>query len=197
MEQIKNVFKQLLSLTTTPTQTWTYLDDKGTAESDVEEVQWRFYFPWLVVASACILVLNVFHAYSNDLDHEVSVAVAAGMRQMVPVLVSYFAAPYVVVAVLRELYPLALHYQIEKHRLEIFVRYAMSFVIMVEVLCAFISQLRLLSFFNLYLVFIIWAGSAIYNHVQEAHRWRFTVITSAAIYVLPILLTRILCFLIR
>lgn len=197
MEQIKTIIKMLISLTTTPEQTWSYLAERRTDESDVEENQWHYYFPWLVIASAIVLVLNTLHAYSNDLDHESSAAVATGMRQMVPFLVSYFAAPYVTVALLRELYPFCMQFQIEKRRLEIFVRYAMSFVILVEVFCSLLSHIRLVTFVAVYLVYIVWAGAGSFARVNDKQRWMFTVITSSMIYLLPVLLSKLLYFLIR
>lgn len=197
MEQIKHVFKYLILITTTPEETWSYLANGGSKDADADEMNKQFYMPWLVIASAIILFFRVKDSYYADFNPEVMRSVSEGMREMVPFLVSYFAAPFVAVMLLREIYPLFMGMQIDKRRLEVLVCYSMSFVILTEVVCAILPHIKLLQFAAIYLVYIIWCGSSAFAGVTDSKRWQFTVSSTCLIWGLPTLLQMLLNTLIR
>lgn len=194
MEQLKYILKYLLSIITNPDQTWSYLDDLDLPEAKLDYMQRNYYYPLLAVASAAVLVFGCFYAYDSLNNMAVQEAVSTGMKAMVPFLVAYFVSPFIIVRLIKEVSLWMDFGAFDSRKLEVFVGYAISYIIFIEVVCAVLPRIRLILYAAVYLVYIVWNASSLYLKVQEHHRWTFSVIVSGIIYFVPFVIEKLLQF---
>ncbi len=179
MEQAKYIVKFLILLISHPQDLWVYLSSDDVAESKPEYVQQHFFLPLLGFMALVIFLCEGFHGAVGDATFDLQ----QGMKQMVPCLVAFLVGPYLaqmlLKATLERLYRMP---HPSKDRVHLFVFYSTSFLMVLEMLLAFIPSIRFFSFIVIYLFYITWTGGTTIIRIEERRRWVFGFVAAVIIY---------------
>ncbi|MBO7378439.1 MAG: hypothetical protein J6U31_01650, partial [Bacteroidales bacterium] len=107
-------------------------------------------------------------------------------------ILGYAAGPTLATLLIRELFCRFTQSELNKERLEIFVYYSMSIVMLFDLFCSFLPTLTFLSFIGLYVIYIVWLGSSELMEVADKQQRFFIVVAVVAIYCSPLLIQYIL-----
>ena len=188
MQQIKYIIKYLLSLISEPEQTWQYLSVGDVDESKPDYVHSNYYLPLMGVIAVGIFLLS-------GLGLEFSIEKA--MKAIVRFLSSYFAGPYFAVLILRILTKRWFSLELEEYKLQVFVYYSMSFLMLIQLFAAAFPNCRFSSISSLYLFYIIWCSADFFKDVMEHYRWKFSTVCFFVIWAAPRIIEYLISFMIR
>lgn len=177
MLQFKYILKYLISLVVNPEQTWQFLANQEGQESKADYMQRNYYFPMWGVIAICLFLLKGFS--TEEFSFEVA------MKSAVSFMLSYFAGLYLAAFLLRLAFEWCWGILLDKERLQVFVGYAMSFLMAVDLLMSLMPSISFVAFVNLYLVYIVWCATISYLGVEENRRWSSTFLISAVVFCSP------------
>ena len=188
MQQLKYILKYILSLLNEPEQTWKFLTEDDVDEAKLEYMQTNYYLPMMGV----VAVLLFFLAGWGD-----PFSIERAMKQAVSFVAAFFVSPYLASFVLNQACEKLIGVSFNREKLQVFVAYSLSFLMTVDLLKATFPHIKFLAFFALYMFYIVWCASDGYFGLAERNRWKFTSISFFVIWLSPILVTRIMTFMMR
>lgn len=180
MEQATYIVRFLIQLIAHPKDLWEYLaSSEGAEESKPEVVQQRYFLPLLGFMALVIFLCEGFHGATGEMSFDLQ----CGMKRMVPRLVAFLVGPYLAQMLLKIMLE---HFfkmpHPSKERLHHFVFYCTSFLMVLEMLLAFIPSIRFFSFIVLYLIYITWSGATTIIRIDDKHQWKFGFFSALVIY---------------
>lgn len=188
MQQLKYILKFLLSLINESQQTWNSLKDENANESKLEYMQTNYYLPMMGVVALLIFVL-VGWGSPFDIEH--------AMKDAVSFLAAFFLSPYLANVVLRKAFAKFMNITFDKEKLQVFISYSLSYLMLVRLFTATFPHIKFLTFCSLYIFYIVWSASDVYMGVPEKNRWKFTAMASIAMLLSPIVVEEIMSLMIR
>lgn len=183
VQQLKYIIRYLLSLINDPAQTWKYLTEEDVKESKPDYMQANYYLPMLGIVALLIFLMNGWGTPFN-LEH--------AMKSAVTFLVAYFASPFLSVFLLRKTYGKYKPFNFDHDRLQVFVGYSLSFLMLVKLFSSSFPHIKFLAFCALYLFYIIWSASDVFFGIDEKDRWRFSAIAFFEIWLSPMMIERLM-----
>lgn len=184
MKQVIDILKFLFRLIVEPEETWQTLSAGDQDRKAVDAMQRNLYFPLLGAGALLLFLAGGWSVSPFGLE--------PAMKRGVSFLLSYFAGYYVAVFCISEFFKSVDKRVYDKHRLYGFTAYAMSFIIVVQVLVGCLPGLKFLTFICLYVIYIIWCGSNYYLFIDEKRRLRFSIFASFLVYFAPVAVGRLL-----
>lgn len=184
MKQVKDILKFLFRLIVEPEETWQNLSVRDQDRKAVDAMQHNFYFPLLGAGALLLFLAGGWSVSPFGLE--------PAMKRGVSFLLSYFAGYYLAVFCIGEFFKSTDKAVFDKHRLYGFTAYAMSFILLIQVLVGCLPSMKFFTFICLYVTYIIWCGSRYYLFVDERRRLRFSIFTSLFIYFAPWVVGRLL-----
>lgn len=188
MERAKYILKYLLSLINNPQQTWKFLADGEAEESKLDYMQANYYLPAMGVVA---LLLFLMAGWGTPFDLEQAI------KQAFIFLASYFAGQYLANVVLRKIYDRFFGLILDNDRLQVFVSYSLSFLMLVELFSASFPGVKFIAFCALYLFYIVWCATDVYFGIPEKNRWKFSSIAFFVMWGSPIIIGKIMASMIR
>lgn len=188
VQQLKYILKYLLSLINEPEQTWNYLKDGDVDESKPDYMQNNYYLPMMGVV-ALLLFLMKGWGTPFDIEH--------AMKTVVSFLAAFFLSPYLASFLLNQTYGRMKQMEFDKDKLQIFVGYCLSFLMLVNLFSASFPTIKFLTFCSLYLFYIIWCASDVFMGIEEKERWKFTAIAFFMIWLSPIIIEKLMSLMTR
>lgn len=187
MLELKYIFKYVRDLLAHTTDVWTRLhDDEKLNEGNNEYMFQHYYLPMMGVSAICIFLLYAWGIYPHQgIQILSSFDLGVGLKGMVLFVVAYISAVPLATLIIKETYGKLYERSLDKNRLEVFVGYCASLVMLVELVCAFMPQLSFLTFAGLYVIHVAWIGAALYLKIEDKHLWFFTVVAFLSIYGSP------------
>lgn len=184
MTELRYIFKYVKDLLSNTEETWTRMRDPNLPEGQIEYLLRYFYWPLLGVGAICIFLLHGNGVMLNSkLEYDDPFSFETGLRGMVSFVLGYAAAPSLASLIIREVFCRLSNMEFDRNRLDVFVHYCISIVMLVELLCAFLPTLTFISFIGLYTLYIVWLGAAVYLEISSSTSLRFFVFVSfLAIY---------------
>lgn len=199
MLELKYIFKYVRDLLTNTTDVWTRLrNDDKLNEGKFDYLFQHYYLPMMGVGAICIFLLYGlgFISHSVVLDDS-GFDLEVGLKGMVLFVVAYISAVPLATLIIKETFDRLFEQDTEKNKLEVFAGYCVSLVMLVELVCAFLSQLSFLTFAGLYVIYVVWVGAALYLEIENRRLWFFTVVAFLSIYCAPIAIKWLLTLLLR
>lgn len=187
MFQLKYILKYLLSLINDPGQTWKFLTEDDVQESKPEYMQNNYYLPMMGVVAVALFLMA---GWGTTFDIE------RAMKTAVKFLASYFAGPFLADFILRKLHPAFFGKALDKDRLLVFIGYSMSFLMLVELFSASFPTVRFIAFCALYLFYIVWCATDVFFNIEEKIRWKFSALSFFVIWGSPIIIGKLIAFMI-
>lgn len=179
MNQLKYICQTLLALILQPEETWQRLAKSRGPETQPEEVQKDFFLPLLGYMSLIVFVCAALRG-QGTFDYQL------GMKSTVPVLIAYFMGPFLSIMLLNlTLTNIIQMPHPDKNRVQVYVYYCTSFLMVAEVLLALIPSVKFFKFIILYLLYITFGGSVTFIRVPQDRRWFFGIIAFALIWSCP------------
>lgn len=188
VQQLKYILKYLLSLINEPEQTWKYLKDGDVDESKPEYMQTNYYLPMMGVVAILLFLLRGWGS-PFDMEH--------AMKAAVSFLAAYFLGPFLANVLLQKTYGKMMNFSFDKDRLQVFIGYCMSFLMLVKLFSASFPHIKFLTFCALYVFYIVWSASDVYFGVAEKDRWRFTAVASFSVWLSPYIIERLMSMMTR
>lgn len=171
-----------------PGQTWTYLNDQEVKESKPEYMQNNYYLPMMAVVAVLIFLMK---GWGTPFDME------DAMKAAVSFLAAYFLGLFLANFLVQQTFVKLLGFPFDKDKLQVFVGYCMSFLMLVELFSATFPHIKFLSFTAFYLFYIIWCATDTYFGLAEKLRWRFTLLTFFEIWLSPLILGGVMSMMTR
>lgn len=192
MEELRYILKYVRGLLTHTEETWTNLAEPETKEGQVEYMLRGYYWPLLGTGSLLIFILYGNGIFLNSkLPFDAPFNFEYAMKGLVSFATSYVVAPTLARLIIEQLYSLSVREKIEKDRLEIFVHYSMSIVMIIELFCACLPQFTFLTFIGVYLISIVYLGIVSYLKLTR-HVGLLLLISSFSIYASPWIMQHLL-----
>lgn len=188
MQQLKYIIKYLLSLLNEPEQTWKYLKDGDVKEAKLDYMQTNYYLPMMGVVAVCLFLMAGWGKTFN-IEH--------AMKTAVSFVAGFFLAPYLASVLLEKTYGRIMKYTFDKDRLQLFVGYSLSFLMLVRLFSASFPHIKFLTFCSLYIVYIIWCAADVYVGIGEKDRWKFTTTAFFEIWLSPIIIEKLMSMMMR
>lgn len=177
MRQLWDILKFLARILSNPDGTWLVVAERDADRRVVDDMLRDYYFPLLGGGAALLFLAKGFAVDPFSWE--------AAIKGGATFLISYFAGYYLAVFLVRELCKAICETQPDRHRVQGFVAYAMSFVLAVEVVAGCLPSMKFLLIGCLYIIYIVWCGARRYLSIREDLRLRFSVFASIAIVVSP------------
>ncbi len=193
MEELRFIFTYVKDLLSHTEETWKRLRDPELPAAKTEYMLRNYYWPMMGVCAICIFLLHgngiMLH---SKLAYDAPFSLELGMKGAVSFILGYAAGPTLAILLIREVFCRFTQAELDKERLEIFVHYTMSVVMLINLFCSFLPTMTFLSFIGLYVIYIVWLGSSELMEIVEKQQRFFIVIASVAIYYSPKLIQGIL-----
>lgn len=188
MQQVKYIVKYLLSLVSEPEQTWKFLSEGDVDESKPDYVQTNYYLPLMGAIAVGMFILSGW-GLSFDIEK--------AMKAAVNFLAAYFAGPFLAQAVVKIVNNKWFQINLTETKLNVFVSYAMSFLMVIQLFSAAFPTVKFIQFSALYLFYIVWCASDQFFGIIETNRWKFTTAGFFIIWASPKVIQMLMSLMIR
>ena len=183
MQQLKYIIKYLLSLINDPEQTWKYLKDGDVDEAKHEYMQNNYSLPLMGVVT---LFLFLKTGWGDRFDIETAIKAATSFAA------AFFVGPILANVLMRQTYGRMMNFTFDNEKLNLFIGYSLSFLMLVRMFSASFPHIRFLTFCSFYLFYIIWCAADVYIGIGEKERWKFTVAAFFEIWLSPIIIEKLM-----
>lgn len=169
------IVKRLAGLIFKPAGAWEELNQK---KEDQELFLSRYIYPLMGLIAVAAFVGVLFSRKEFDFE----IALKSAIKALVSTAGGFFLGVYLI----NELWRGIFHRPKDTKLCQYFVGYASAMLFVLNIVLALLPEFFFLRAAVLYTAYIIWEGSAVYMHVQEEERLKFTIIASAVIIVTPL-----------
>lgn len=153
--EFQYIVKYVRGLMAHTDETWDTLSKGEVEESKPDYMMSHYYWPLFGIAAICIMLLI---GYGGIFGNNEGFNLEVGMKAMVRFVVIYAVGPTLISIALRPLCIFFANIEFQREQLELYVHYAISTVMVLDVACAFFPNLEFLGFSKLYLLYIVAMG---------------------------------------
>ena len=194
MEQLLLIWKNAFGLLGSPMETWMRFSDPNEKSHDSEYSFRNYYWPIMGVGAVLIFVLfgngvmlRSKMSFGDPFNFEYA------MKGMVNFTLSYFAGPNLAYIIISWGFSKLTGFTIDKNKLDVFILYNMSILMLFDLFCAFFPNFTFLSVMKLYMLYVMLEGVDVFIKIEKA-RGLFSTLSALAIYFSPVLIQNILGF---
>lgn len=181
----KVILQTILSLGTSPIPSWKRLAEQDT--SDSSGFLGKFFYPLLGVTTLATFVGILWNRKGFELEYALKTASLT--------LMTLFSAFFLSAYLLNKVFVRFFKQPDNLSHVQHFVGYVASFSYVIHMIMALLPALFFVKFGLLYIPYVIWVGSENFIPIEEKDRIRFMVTTSFILFWVPILVEKVLLFL--
>lgn len=190
LKDARYIVKYIIGLMVHGDEAWESLSKEDNEAADHEYMMTHYYWPLFGVSALLIMLLIGIGGLFGDTSGSTFFDLEVGMRAMVEFAVVYAVGPMLVAHLAPAFFGYA-NMQIDRNKLNVFVPYTMSVLMVLEVCCATFPNLEALHFSQLYIIAVITQGVDHYLKVERNRRvlstMMFCVLFYLALQLLPFL----------
>lgn len=177
----KNIAQLIIEIIVRPAQAW-----KDLSEKDVDHAVFmkRMVYPMIAVLTLTAFLGVLFTRKEFDFE----LALKSGMLAFLTFFGGYFLSVYL----LNEIYVKYFKLPKTKKLYAQFVGYSSLLMYAIYIVLKLIPQFFFLSIFYIYTVYIVWEGANYFMKVDENIRLKFTVVSTAVVLLIPLLIDTLL-----
>ncbi|MBQ0057609.1 MAG: hypothetical protein KBT20_08130 [Bacteroidales bacterium] len=194
MTEIRYILRYVKDLLSDTEAVWIKLRDPNLREAQLDYMLRYYYWPMMAFASLCVFLLHGNGVMLNSkLAFDAPFSFEYALTGMVSFALGFAVGPSLAALVLRETFFRFTPIAIAKDQLELFVHYSMSITMVISLFCAFLPNLKFLTFLHLYLIYVVWLGAMSYlDLLTSIYQRVFTIVATAVIFYSPAILQYIL-----
>lgn len=183
MTELRYIFRYVKDLLSHTDETWVQLRDPNLKEAQVDYMLRYYYWPLMGIAAICIFFLHGNGVMVNSkLAYDAPFDFLTGLKGMAMFAFGYATGPMLAGLIIREVFGFFTDVTFDRNKLELFVHYSISIVLLVDLFCAFLPSMTFLTFIGLYVIYVVWLGASLFLEVQSSLLRFFVFVSFLAIY---------------
>jgi len=168
--------------------TWQSLAKGDLKESKPDYMMAHYYWPLFGISATLILLLIGYGGLFGE-GGITAFDLEKGMKAMVKFVVIYAVGPMLITLLSGPVLHYTLSVGLKRDKVDVFVHYTMSTLMVLEVCCAVFPNLEFLLFSQLYVIYIIAEGVDYYLNIEKNARAVATVLFSLIFWLAPRIIT--------
>lgn len=190
--ELRYIFTYVRGLMAHTDETWELLSKGEVKESKPDFMMAHYYWPLFGISAVFVLLLigcgGLFGEGVRAFELE------RGMKAMVEFVVVYAVGPMLISLLIDPIFRYMTTQSMKREKVDVFVHYTMSALMVLEVCCAVFPNLEFLGFSKLYIIYIIAVGVDKYLNIKGREVPASTVLWAFVFYIAPIIIRFLIHF---
>ncbi|MGI6074503.1 MAG: YIP1 family protein [Fermentimonas sp.] len=181
----KNIYSLVVQLITAPSNAWMRIKEEGETLNFFTK---HFLHPVFGIISLASFIGGLWFSKSGNIEN--------ALKMVIVNLISVYGGYYIAAYILNEIAP---RYGLAQNisRFSIFTGYSSVVIYLIFMLSAFFPNFFIIWVLAIYTVVLINAGTIYYLDIAEQHRANFSLISSAIVMFVPIIINQIFRFMVK